>query len=297
MGDLALPAPASSSIPLDDGSARGYKDTACNHRQTFSQIAFSRRISSRRHANSSILYLSSNTLVKYGHSVHLSEAAALSYLASSAPAIPVPRLRCAFRDERTGVTYIVMDKIDGRPLSETWGQTSKEEKGELLTQLKTIFGQVRMLKKPTDLGIADNAGCAADGGKLHDHWIWKAAGDKGMGPFANEATFNLFLRNGVSNTDAMKDPEIKAEVDKLIVLHEASEAKTRETVFTHGDISLSNILVKDGKVVGIVDWEYTTAMNTHYIEGWREQIGTFLDEWPKETQMDDLWRKLYCDGP
>ncbi|KAJ8523317.1 hypothetical protein ONZ45_g147 [Pleurotus djamor] len=283
MGDLALPAPASSSIPLDDGSARGYNDTACNRRKTFWQIAFSRRISSRRHANSSILYLSSNTLVKYGRSVHLSEAAALSYLASSAPAIPVPRLRYAFRDERTGVTYIVMDKIDGRPLSETWDQSSKEEKDGLLAQLKTIFGQLRTLKKPTDLGIADNAVCAADGGKLHDHRIWNATGDKGM------------------------DPEVKAEVDKLIELYEASEAKRRETVFTHGDISLSNILVKDGKVVGIVDWEmsgwypcyweYTTAMITHYIRGWREEIGTFLDEWPKETQMDDLWRKLYCDGP
>lgn len=38
-------------------------------------------------------------------------------------------------------------------------------------------------------------------------------------------------------------------------------------------------------------------MNTHYIKGWREEIGKFLDEWPREKEMDDLWRRLYCNGP
>lgn len=287
--------------------ANGYKDNLFNRWKTLFQIAVSRHMPSRRHSNSSILYLSSTKLVKFGRTVHLSEASAILFLACFAPNVPVPRLHCAFRDDKKGVTYIVMERIDGRPLSDSWHEASRDEKDRLLTQLRDIFEELRALKKLAGKGIADGAVCAADGGKLHDHRIWNAAGEKGLGPFPNEAAFNLFLRNGVSNIDSIADQGSQAEIQKLIEMHTASEKGNIGTVFTHGDVSLSNILVKEGKVVGIVDWEmsgwypryweYTTAINTHYIKGWREEIGKFLDEWPQEKEMDDLWRKHYCDGP
>jgi aminoglycoside phosphotransferase (APT) family kinase protein len=245
--------------------------------------------------------------VKYGRTVHLSEASALLFLASFTPNIPVPKLHCAFRDDKNGLSYIVMERIDGQPLSDSWSERSGKEKDGLLAQLKGIFRELRALKKPPRMGIADGAVCAADGGKLHDHRIWNAAGEKGLGPFSNEAEFDLFLRNGVTNTDSITDLEKKAEIKNLIEMHRESEGRKTKTVFTHGDVSPSNILVKAGRVVGIVDWEmagwypgyweYTTAINTHYIKGWREEIGKFLDEWPREKEMDDLWRRHYCDGP
>jgi len=200
-----------------------------------------------------------------------------------------------------------MERIDGQPLSDTWSEISEKERDGLLAQLKGIFAELRALKKPQGIKIADGAVCAADGGKLHDHRIWNAAGEKGLGPFSNEEEFNLFLRNGITNTDSIIDAEKKAEIQKLIEMHTESEKEKTKTVFTHGDVNLSNILVKEGRVVGIVDWEmagwypeyweYTTAINTHYIRGWRESIGKFLDEWPQKKEMDDLWRRNYCDGP
>ncbi|TPX18631.1 uncharacterized protein E0L32_002488 [Thyridium curvatum] len=299
--------PSPHSSALSEVCTRGYNNTLFNRWKTLFLLAVSRHIPSRRHSNCSIVYLSPSTLVKYGRTVHLSEAAALLFLASSAPTIPVPKLHHAFRDDKSGMTYIVMEKIDGRPLDDAWQGNSPEENERLLSQLKRIFRELRALKKPAETGIGAGAVCAADGGKLHDHRIWNAAGEKGLGPFTSEADFNLFLRNGVSNTDSITDPQRKEDIQRLIELHRESEQKDTETVFTHGDMNLSNILVKEGKVVGIVDWEmagwypryweYTTAMNTHYIRGWREQIGKFLDEWPQEKEMDDLWRKLYCDGP
>jgi hypothetical protein len=58
-------------------------------------------------------------------------------------------------------------------------------------------------------------------------------------------------------------------------------------------------------VVGLIDfemsglypeyWEWTTAMNFHPIKGWQEEIHNFLTS--QEQQMDDLWRKVFRDGP
>lgn len=275
--------------------------------KTLFQIIISKHIPSRQHPNSSIIFLSPTKLVKYGRTVYLSEASALHFLASFVPNLPIPKLQCAFRDDKNGLTYIVMKKIDGQSLSETWCESSEQEKDELVAQLKGIFKDLRALKKPPGIGIGDEAVCAADGGKLHDHRIWNAAGEKGLGPFSNEAEFDLFLRNGVTNTESITDLEKKAEIQKLVEMHTEFEGRKTNTVFTHGDISPSNILVKAGRVVGIVDWEmagwypdyweYTTAINTCYIQGWRERIGEFLHEWPREKEMDDSWRRLYCDGP
>ena len=117
MGKPTFPVSAST---LCGTCAIGYNDKLFNRWETLARIAISRRIPSRRHSNSSIIYLSSTKLVKYGHTVHLSEASALLFLASFAPNIPVPKLHCAFRDDKEGVTYIVMERIDGRPLSEIW---------------------------------------------------------------------------------------------------------------------------------------------------------------------------------
>jgi len=199
-----------------------------------------------------------------------------------------------------------MGRIDGQPLSDSWSEKSVTEKDALLLQLKEIFRALRALKKPQGIMIADGAICAADAGKLHDHRIWNAAGEKGLGPFTNEAEFNVFLRNGMTNTDSIKDSGKQAEIQKLIEMHRESEGRKKKTVFTHADVNPSNILVKEGRVVGVVDWEmagwypeyweYTTAINTPYIKGWKESIGKFLDEWPLENEMDALWRRHYCDG-
>ena len=70
----------------------------------------------------------------------------------------------------------------------------------------------------------------------------------------------------------MGEGETKRDVERLIEMHKEEERKHHKTVFTHGDVSGSNILVKGGKVVVLIDfemagfypeyWEYTTAMNS-----------------------------------
>jgi aminoglycoside phosphotransferase (APT) family kinase protein len=89
--------------------------------------------------------------------------------------------------------------------------------------------------------------------------------------------------------------------------HKEEEERHLATVFRHGDVSVFNIMVKGGKVAALIDfemagfypeyWEYTTAMNSNYIKGWREGIAKFLMPHPRKSEMDDLWRKNFRDGP
>jgi len=180
-----------------------------------------------------------------------------------------------------------MERIDGEPIVEGWEMRTEMEKKNLLNQLKEMFEELRTIPNSRAGQV-----CAADGGKLHDYRIYGGAGEKGMGPFENERIFNLFLRNGMEPTAKMQNTaeETKADFRSLMDWHRAREERNPNTVFTHGDANPTNILVKGDKVVGLIYfemsgfypeyWEWTTAMNFHYLKGWREEIHNFLTPWP-----------------
>jgi len=291
LSSVAIPWPATSPA---------YKDTFLNRCKVLTQVAFFQKFSSRRRS-SKILYLSPTRLVKYGRTVHLSEASALRLVAAST-SIPVPKVYCAFRDEKTNMSYIVMERVDGEMLAKTWWEIEEEEKEGIWGQLKDIFKELREIEN-----LRPGAVCAADGGTLHDYRIWGGAGPNGIGPFKTEEEFNLFLRNGIKSAGNVGEGEEKSDIVRVIEMHKEQEERHLKTVFTHGDVSVYNILVKDGKVVGLIDfemsgfypeyWEYTTAKNSNYVKGWREEIGKFLTPYPRESDMDDLWRQLFCDSP
>lgn len=186
--------------------ANGYNDNPFNRWKTIFQIAVSRQMPSRRHSNSSILYLSSTKLVKYGRTVHLSEASALLFLASFAPDVPIPKLHCAFRDDKKGVTYIVMERIDGQPLSDSWHEASRDEKDRLLTQLRNILEELRTLMKPAGKGIPDGAVCAADGGNCMTIGYGMLLGRKGWAPSRTRqhSTFSFGTESRIQTSSQTK---------------------------------------------------------------------------------------------
>ena len=68
-----------------------------------------------------------------------------------------------------------------------------------------------------------------------------------FGPFDTHAEFHSFLRWGIDN-EGHPNPAM----GEIIRAH---RSKQHRTMFTHGDLAPRNILVRDGKIVGIVDWE------------------------------------------
>lgn len=190
----------------------------------------------RPHA-SSVLFVTRGVCVKYGPFQHLSNAAAMQFIASHT-SIPVPKVYCAF--ERKGITYIVMSCIAGSPIGHNWEQRPEASKTHLLKQLKTYIEEMRLLKPP-NLGVVEGV----EGGKLYDMRLQD--GLKGFGPFDSVHDFHSFLRGRISAS-----PEQIPEVNELVKKHENARFST---CFTHGDLNSMNVLVKGENIVGIIDWD------------------------------------------
>ncbi|KUJ21281.1 uncharacterized protein LY89DRAFT_552705, partial [Mollisia scopiformis] len=84
--------------------------------------------------------------------------------------------------------------------------------------------------------------------------------------FTNEEWFKNLepeLRTGLSSIHKTKDPLIIEEKYQELI---RGSPKSEPYVLTHGDLNTSNILVKNGKIQAIIDWEMAG-----YLPWWAEQ--------------------------
>ncbi|KAH3564456.1 hypothetical protein KXV22_007686, partial [Aspergillus fumigatus] len=151
--------------------------------------------------------------------------------------IPAPKVFCAFT--RSGRTYIVMERIKGDIIGNGWVKRSENSKAKLLSQLAEKIREMRDLQPPEGMGVA-----SVDGGSLFDCRV--PGRSLRFGPFATTQDFHRHLRRGME-FDLRLDPEIQ-DLNK-------QQSKTWPLVFTHGDLSSLNILVRGDDIGGIIDWE------------------------------------------
>jgi aminoglycoside phosphotransferase len=226
----------------------------------------------------SVLFLTPQLCVKIGERTDLSEAATMEFIRKHT-SIPVPKVYCAFR--RRGKTYIVMENISGMPAAASWEQLTEKSQNRLLGQLRVMINEMRRIPALTS-GISN-----VNGGSLYDCRLHSSL-DR-FGPFKNTQIFHGFLRDWIE-----KGPIDHPDVDDMISLH---KREWGEPVFTHGDLSSLNILVRGDDIVGIVDWEtagwyppyweYTSACQVNPRNTfWARYIDGFLEPWPEALKME-----------
>jgi fructosamine-3-kinase len=207
---------------------------------------------------------------------------------SQATSIPVPKVLCAFT--HGGSTYIVMERIKGDMIGTRWVYRSEESKTKLLAQLKKMVEEIRGLRPPEGMGVA-----SVTGGTLFDCCLPGAS--LRLGPFSSVQDFHRHLREGIDF-----DPGLDLEIQELIKEHD----RDWPIVFTHGDLSSLNILVRGDDIVGIVDWEtagwypsyweYTTACQVNPQNSfWIHEIDKFLVSMPRELEMEHIRQKYFGD--
>lgn len=232
-----------------------------------------------------------DTVVKFGHDVSLSEAAAMVIVARNT-SVPVPSVKSAYILD--GVGYIVMSFEEGISLATHWPLAAPDQRQHVITQLRDYFSQIRTIKEDY-IGGADHMPCMD--GFFRQYW---EDPNHSYGPYESEQEFNEGLvqtlvdrippaRRGLRGPLAVNDDLVQS----IRALH------GHEAVLTHGDLNPGNIIIRpDGKVV-LIDWgtsgfypeywEYCRARMNPCLEDWVEQIENFLQ--PCEEYV--VMRKLF----
>lgn len=202
--------------------------------------------------------------------------------------LPVPRIYQA-RTWR-GHLAIEMEYIPYcTTIQQCWRTLSSEEKQGIVRQVSGYIQQLRSLKPPPDLGTRVSA---TGGGACRDIRI---SSSKLCGPYDDITQFHRCLRGGVELDNTR---EIFGE--KVADVHN----RPYGIRFTHGDLGVQNILVRDSKVVAIIDWEcsgwypeyweytkahYNSALLPEFYEMLRQHIPRYDDELAAERA---LWRSF-----
>lgn len=244
-----------------------------------------------------------NLCIKVGKSSSLAEAHTLQFIAKNT-SIPVPAVYHTFT--HCGRSYILMERIQGKSIANSWRLLSDSSKASIFSQLKPMIEELRAIPSQS-MGV-----CNLDGGPIYD---CRLPNTSLWGPFDTLHDFHLALRNGFTSEVLDKSLQVRtetslsldeiSEMQKLVAFH---ESVTPTLVFTHGDLSSLNILIRDDKVVAIIDWEtagwlpyyweYSTAWHANpqnYF--WQNQVGNFLNAYETELEMEKIRHKYFGDIP
>lgn len=182
-----------------------------------------------------VLRISENMVAKFGPDVDLTEAHAISFIRDHSE-IPVPKILNAYSQD--GKNYIVMEYIEGDLLKDVSYTMAEEELAVIVEELRSYISSMRRLRAPEGVLI----GSVTQGPAIDRRQFGPASG----GPFQSERDFNEWqlaqLRPGV----ALASREMYADMHK----------NSNQILFSHGDLAFHNIIVKDGHVKAIIDWEY-----------------------------------------
>ncbi|EPE33411.1 Protein kinase-like (PK-like) [Glarea lozoyensis ATCC 20868] len=167
--------------------------------------------------------------LKYGPGIHsarhASEFNALK-LVHGRTSVPVPRPIDLIISPTQSL--LVTSRLQGNPAGHGIHAYSDQEMDLIAQDMRGFVAELHAIKRPGD---TTDTISNASGGPCLDYRI----GGSPVGPFHNEKEFSESLRLGI--------------LPDLVHRHD------HEIVFTHSDLNMRNILVHNGKISGIVDWE------------------------------------------
>ncbi|KAL4793602.1 hypothetical protein BDV19DRAFT_391028 [Aspergillus venezuelensis] len=124
---------------------------------------------------------------------------------------------------------------------------TEDSRQKLLSELQGMIRDLRPLNPAKGHGVSS---CL--GGSLRDSRILKSR--PRFGPFGSINEFHLWLRDYLQpeKHSTWGDEREWEEIKRMATQQDKAYSPP---VFTHGDLNPSNILVRDGKIAVIIDWE------------------------------------------
>lgn len=208
---------------------------------------------------------------KSGRQIDLGEADALRIAENHG--VPVPHVYKVETDP-DGLRHIWMDYIPGNTLGKIWDSLSEDEKKDIAKQLRAILEHMRSIPPPeAHIGSCEGRGVID----------MRRYATEECPPCRDEKEFNDFLLSGI--LDGL--PNMRSGLTQRL-------RTDHRVVFTHGDFRPSNIMVRDGKVVALLDFEAAGWYPEHweYVK-WFQRLGTDPRDWWRF--MDDIFPEAYHD--
>ncbi|RDW74495.1 aminoglycoside phosphotransferase family protein [Aspergillus mulundensis] len=196
--------------------------------------------------------------------------------------IPIPTVVRSWEED--GRAFAIMDRVPGTPLSAIWSTLSEVEKKSIAKQTAEYLGQLRELHSNTMQGLHDQP--------IYSAFLFPTGYGVPHGPFSSDDELWSEMKQALQGI-----PE-----DVCLRLRERMPSAAPYT-FTHGDLTFVNIMVDDGRVTGILDWE-----SSGYFPVWWEftcaGIGLSNEdkEWknllhrymPDHTNAREFWLDFYA---
>ncbi|KAF1816975.1 kinase-like protein [Eremomyces bilateralis CBS 781.70] len=204
------------------------------------------------------------------------EADAMRFVASHTN-VPIPKVYNAC--EKDGKGYILMSKIDGRPLWNVLSGITEQEKENLVEELGGYIKSWRSLSAEY-FGSVGSGPCQD---VFFQHLPGYRRPDKTYGPYRSRKDYNDGLVEALKNG---RPTGCLSESDQILVDRMMALCDDRK-VFSHGDLHPDNIFVDDRcKIVAILDWgasgfsiperEYFEARSRSKHHVWTEIIDRVL---------------------
>ncbi|KAJ5185537.1 hypothetical protein N7491_006597 [Penicillium cf. griseofulvum] len=187
------------------------------------------------------------------------EVTTLNHLASY-PNIPVPKIIRSWVDGN-GRYFVLQERIQGETLEQAWSSLSESQKVDIADSVIEIRKQLRTIKS-TSIQSVDQSPCFP-GLLFSDR--------EPHGPFHSD--------NELWEAIALTLQVPQRALDNL----KKCLPKCKPYVLTHCDLNLGNIIVKDGGLAGILDWEFAA-----YYPVWYEYVSASWG-W---TEEDAKWKNL-----
>lgn len=232
-----------------------------------------------------ILYLSSTRLVKLR--CHPNELQAMEFVKRHTT-VPIPSIYEVY--EHDGVQHIVMERVAGGRWIDEYPTMSPEQVQNFGKELADYLQQMRSLKPPAEGFV----GSLSLGSSL-DH---RLSGTR-FGPFDRISDFHTYLRFG---------RPLEHWSDRPWVTKVHSRPETYATKFTHADLHPNNIMVRDGHITAVIDWEFA-GWYPEYWEYTKAYFGELRPHWdnfykaieeedgiqkyPDEKEAElEIWRRM-----
>ncbi|KAJ5720680.1 uncharacterized protein N7483_008614 [Penicillium malachiteum] len=159
----------------------------------------------------------------------------------------IPASRLVDVGQYDGKTYMIMTVLPGEQLESVYHLMSYEECDRLAEDLGDCVAQLRRIPNNTPYRFANTAG-----GPIYDHLL---PDEEPVGPYNNESDFNNHLLGYIDCT-----PEEAFQSNG----ENRSMCQDHQSYFTHGDLHSTNIIMQNGRLSGIVDWECAGYMPDYW---------------------------------